>query len=150
MEYDVVVIVGTRVAGAATAMLLARQGLRVLAVDRARFPSDTLSSHQVQVPGAALLHEWGVLDTLTAAGTPATPTVSFDAGPAVLRGSYHLYQGFGGFLGNAAMGVVFAVVFRRTRRLWPLVIASKPGVPVRLKPLPSSGKNCVAPLAANW
>jgi len=42
---------------------------------------------------------------------------------AVLRGSYHLYQGFGGFLGNAAMGVVFAVVFRRTRRLWPLVIA---------------------------
>ena len=42
---------------------------------------------------------------------------------AVLRGSYHLYQGFGGFLGNAAMGVVFALVFRKTRRLWPLVIA---------------------------
>jgi len=42
---------------------------------------------------------------------------------AVLRGSYHLYQGFGGFLGNAAMGVVFAWLFRRTRRLWPLVIA---------------------------
>jgi 2-polyprenyl-6-methoxyphenol hydroxylase-like FAD-dependent oxidoreductase len=87
MEYDVV-IVGTRVAGAATAMLLARQGLRVLAVDRARFPSDTLSSHQVQVPGAALLHEWGLLDALTVAGTPATRTVTFDAGPAVLRGGY--------------------------------------------------------------
>jgi len=42
---------------------------------------------------------------------------------AVLRGSYHLYQGFGGFLGNAAMGVVFAWFFHRTRRLWPLVIA---------------------------
>ena len=42
---------------------------------------------------------------------------------AVLRGSYHLYQGFGGFLGNAVMGVVFAWWFRRTRRLWPLVIA---------------------------
>ena len=42
---------------------------------------------------------------------------------AVLRGSYHLYQGFGGFIGNAVMGVVFAWVFRRTRRLWPLVIA---------------------------
>ena len=42
---------------------------------------------------------------------------------AVLRGSYHLYQGFGGFLGNAIMGVVFAYWFRRTRRLWPLVIA---------------------------
>jgi membrane protease YdiL (CAAX protease family) len=42
---------------------------------------------------------------------------------AVLRGSYHLYQGFGGFLGNAIMGVVFAYWFRRTRRLWPVVIA---------------------------
>ena len=42
---------------------------------------------------------------------------------AVLRGSYHLYQGFGAFLGNAMMGVVFAWVFQRTRRLWPLVIA---------------------------
>lgn len=42
---------------------------------------------------------------------------------AVLRGSYHLYQGFGGFLGNAVMGVVFAYWFRRTRRLWPLIIA---------------------------
>jgi membrane protease YdiL (CAAX protease family) len=42
---------------------------------------------------------------------------------AVLRGSYHLYQGFGGFLGHAVMGVVCAWWFRRTRRLWPLVIA---------------------------
>ena len=42
---------------------------------------------------------------------------------AVLRGSYHLYQGFGGFIGNVVMGVVFAWWFRRTRRLWPLVIA---------------------------
>ena len=42
---------------------------------------------------------------------------------ALLRGSYHLYQGFGGFLGNAVMGVVFAWWFCRTRRLWPLVIA---------------------------
>jgi membrane protease YdiL (CAAX protease family) len=42
---------------------------------------------------------------------------------ALLRGSYHLYQGFGGFLGNAAMGVVFALFFRRTRRVGPLVLA---------------------------
>jgi flavin-dependent dehydrogenase len=53
-RYDVIVV-GARVAGAATAMLLARQGLRVLAVDRVSFPSDTISSHQLQVPGAALL-----------------------------------------------------------------------------------------------
>lgn len=51
------------------------------------------------------------------------PAVGAIAISAVLRGSYHLYQGFGGFLGNAVMGVVFAYWFRRTRRLWPLVIA---------------------------
>jgi membrane protease YdiL (CAAX protease family) len=42
---------------------------------------------------------------------------------AVLRGSYHLYQGFGGFIGNAVMGLVFGAYWQRTRRLWPLVIA---------------------------
>ena len=47
-------------------------------------------------------------------------TVAFSS---LLRGSYHLYQGFGGFLGNAIMGVVFALFFLRFRRLWPLIIA---------------------------
>lgn len=42
---------------------------------------------------------------------------------AILRGSYHLYQGWGGFAGNLAMGVLFGLVFVRTRRAWPLVIA---------------------------
>lgn len=42
---------------------------------------------------------------------------------AVLRGSYHLYQGLGGFVGNMVMGVVFAYVYRRWGRLWPLVVA---------------------------
>ena len=42
---------------------------------------------------------------------------------AVLRGSYHLYQGFGGFIGNAVMGLVFGAYWQRTRRLWPLVLA---------------------------
>jgi membrane protease YdiL (CAAX protease family) len=42
---------------------------------------------------------------------------------ALLRGSYHLYQGFGGFLGNAAMGVVFGVLYRRWGRVTPLIIA---------------------------
>lgn len=51
------------------------------------------------------------------------PAVAAIGISAVLRGSYHLYQGFGGFIGNAVMGVVFAWLFRRTRRLWPLVIA---------------------------
>ncbi len=42
---------------------------------------------------------------------------------SLLRGSYHLYQGFGAFVGNALMGAVFALFFLRTRRLAPLVIA---------------------------
>jgi membrane protease YdiL (CAAX protease family) len=45
------------------------------------------------------------------------------AAESVLRGSYHLYQGYGGFVGNAVMGVVFGWWFQRTRRVWPLVIA---------------------------
>ncbi len=57
--YDAIVI-GARCAGSPTAMLLARKGYRVLLVDRATFPSDTLSTHQVQVPGVARLARWGV------------------------------------------------------------------------------------------
>lgn len=42
---------------------------------------------------------------------------------AVLRGSYHFYQGLGGFVGNMIMGLIFGRVWQRTNRLWPLVIA---------------------------
>ncbi|MEV4311371.1 CPBP family intramembrane glutamic endopeptidase [Actinocrispum sp. NPDC049592] len=42
---------------------------------------------------------------------------------SVLRGSYHLYQGFGGFVGNLVMGLVFGRIWQRTTRLWPMVIA---------------------------
>ena len=42
---------------------------------------------------------------------------------AILRGSYHLYQGFGGFVGNLVMGLVFGRVWQRTHRLWALVSA---------------------------
>jgi flavin-dependent dehydrogenase len=90
--YDVIVI-GTRVAGASTAMLLARAGLDVLAVDRARFPSDTLSTHQVQVHGAARLARWGLLDRVEAAGTPATRRVRFDSGAVVLEGRWPAVDG---------------------------------------------------------
>jgi 2-polyprenyl-6-methoxyphenol hydroxylase-like FAD-dependent oxidoreductase len=92
MAYDIIVV-GARVAGASTAMLLARAGLRVLVLDRARFPSDTLSSHQVQLPGVALLRDWGLLDAVRAAGTPATSAVAFDTGTSVLRGAYLSHEG---------------------------------------------------------
>ena len=45
------------------------------------------------------------------------------AASSVLRGSYHLYQGFGAGLGNLVMGVVFGAAYDRWRKLWPLVIA---------------------------
>jgi membrane protease YdiL (CAAX protease family) len=45
------------------------------------------------------------------------------ASAAVLRGSYHLYQGFGGFVGNLIMGLIFGRIWQRTNRLWPLIIA---------------------------
>jgi membrane protease YdiL (CAAX protease family) len=45
------------------------------------------------------------------------------AGTSLLRATYHLYQGWGGFLGNLAMGVLFSVLFLRWRRAWPFVVA---------------------------
>jgi flavin-dependent dehydrogenase len=90
--YDVI-IVGARVAGSATAMLLARRGLSVLVLDRATFPGDTLSTHQVQVPGVARLARWGVLDQILAPGTPATRSVRFDQGEAVITGRFPEYDG---------------------------------------------------------
>jgi 2-polyprenyl-6-methoxyphenol hydroxylase-like FAD-dependent oxidoreductase len=75
-RYDVVVV-GARVAGAATALLLARQGLRVLVLDRSRPGTDTLSTHALMRGGAALLQRWGVLDRIAAAGTPAVRQTRF-------------------------------------------------------------------------
>ncbi len=90
--YDVI-IVGARVAGSSTAMLLARKGLSVLVVDRASFPSDTLSTHQVQLPGIARLRHWGLLDAVAASGAPATRQVRFDVGPVVLQGHFPSFDG---------------------------------------------------------
>ena len=86
MSYDAIVV-GARGAGAATAMLLARRGYRVLAVDRARFPSDTVSTHLVHPPGVAALRQWGLLDRVIATGCPAIHTYAFDFGPFTLAGS---------------------------------------------------------------
>jgi 2-polyprenyl-6-methoxyphenol hydroxylase-like FAD-dependent oxidoreductase len=91
-QYDVIVV-GARCAGSPTAMLLARKGYRVLLVDRATFPSDTLSTHQIQLPGVARLARWGLLDHVIAAGTPPTRHVRFDPGPVVLEGEYPAFEG---------------------------------------------------------
>jgi 2-polyprenyl-6-methoxyphenol hydroxylase-like FAD-dependent oxidoreductase len=84
--YDAI-IVGARAAGSPTAMLLARKGHRVLVVDRASFPSDTLSTHYIHQPGVARLRRWGLLDRLVAAGCPPSRELVFDIGPFALTGT---------------------------------------------------------------
>jgi 2-polyprenyl-6-methoxyphenol hydroxylase-like FAD-dependent oxidoreductase len=81
--YDVT-IVGGRVSGSALALDLARAGLSVLVLDRAHFPSDTLSTHQLQVPGVARLAELGVLDRVLASGAPPTRRIRFHAAGVVI------------------------------------------------------------------
>lgn len=85
-QYDAIVV-GARCAGSPTAMLLARKGYRVLLVDRATFPSDTVSSHIVQPLAAARLAEWGLLDRLIASGCPPIHTYAFDFGPITISGA---------------------------------------------------------------
>src|SRR3954470_284948 len=85
-EYDAIVV-GARCAGSPTAMLLARKGYRVLLVDRASFPSDTLSTHILHPPGAGAMQRWGLLDRLTATGCPPIDTYAFDFGPFTIAGA---------------------------------------------------------------
>ncbi len=77
--YDVVVV-GARVAGASTALLLARAGLRVALVDRSRYASDTLSTHALMRAGVLQLSRWGLLDRVMAARTPAIGGAVFHYG----------------------------------------------------------------------
>jgi flavin-dependent dehydrogenase len=75
-----VIVVGARCAGAATAMLLARQGRDVLVMDRAIFPSDTLSTHAIARGGVVQLARWGLLDAVVASGAPPIRNVTFQFG----------------------------------------------------------------------
>lgn len=84
-EYDVIVV-GTRCAGSPTAMLLARNGYRVLAVDRATFPSDTISTHHIHAPGVDALRRWGLLDRVIATGAPPIETYVVDFGAFTIVG----------------------------------------------------------------
>ncbi|MEW2512405.1 NAD(P)/FAD-dependent oxidoreductase [Streptomyces sp. NPDC046870] len=84
--YDVIVV-GARCTGAPLAMLLARAGHRVLVLDGAVFPSDTLSTHWVLAPGVRLLREWGLLDAVVASGCPPVDRVWLDAEGLVLSGA---------------------------------------------------------------
>ena len=81
------IIVGARCAGSPLAMLLARRGCRVLLVDKAKFPSDTVSTHVIWQSGLARAKRWGLLDRIVALGAPPIRTIGFDAGDFALPGS---------------------------------------------------------------
>ncbi|MFI2351115.1 NAD(P)/FAD-dependent oxidoreductase [Streptomyces sp. NPDC019443] len=80
------IVVGARCAGAPTAMLLARAGCRVLMLDRAAFPSDTLSTHLIHQPGVAALARWGLLETVRASGCPPLDRAVYEVADIRLEG----------------------------------------------------------------
>ncbi len=82
-----VIVVGARCAGSPLAMLLARKGYRVLVVDKARFPSDAVSSHLIWHAGLARAKRWGLLDRILALGAPPIRRVSLDTGDFEFAGS---------------------------------------------------------------
>lgn len=84
-DYDAIVV-GMRCAGAPLAMLLARNGYRVLGIDRTTFPSDTVSTHFLWPRTTAMLGAWGLLERLARTGCPPIESVTLDLGPISIRG----------------------------------------------------------------
>lgn len=83
--YDVA-IVGARCAGSALALMLARQGLKVITIERSTFPSDTMSGHFLQAAGVSCLRRLGLFEDLEALRAPAQDIMTVDFGPVVLSG----------------------------------------------------------------
>ncbi|HKF58038.1 MAG TPA: FAD-dependent monooxygenase, partial [Blastocatellia bacterium] len=81
------IIVGGRCAGAATALLLARKGFKVLVVERARFPTDVPQGHFIRRQAPMQLRRWGVLDDIVRSGCPPVTTMTTDFGDFPLTGT---------------------------------------------------------------
>ncbi|MFG2043341.1 CPBP family intramembrane glutamic endopeptidase [Dactylosporangium sp. NPDC048998] len=122
--------------GAALAALIGLPGLGLVWAARqlgisAQIVPEALGTHWWSVPVLILSAvENGVLEEIVMVGYLLTRLrdLGWGARPAIvasaaIRGSYHLYQGFGGFIGNFVMGLVFGYFFRRTGRVMPLVVA---------------------------
>jgi menaquinone-9 beta-reductase len=83
-HYDAVII-GARCAGAATALLLARSGAKVLLVDRQAYGSDTMSTHTLMRGAVVQLNRWGLIPSLVAAETPVIRSTTFHYGDEAIR-----------------------------------------------------------------
>lgn len=88
MEQFDVIVVGGRVAGSTLAFELSRAGYKVLLLDKAVFPSDTLSTHNFMGNSLAMLREMGVLDKLLATGTPTYNRAVIQFEDAVIDGRF--------------------------------------------------------------
>jgi flavin-dependent dehydrogenase len=83
--YDAIVV-GARCAGASTAMLLARKGLRVLLLDKSTFPAEIPHGHFIHRHGPRQLQKWGLLERIVATGCPPSTTFTVDTGEFRLTG----------------------------------------------------------------
>src|SRR5512143_903826 len=97
MIYDAIVI-GARCAGSPLSALLARKGHRVLLVDRATFPSDTISTHVVHIKGGAALQRWGLFDSVLRSNTPLASHAQFHIGAVKIAGDFPPLEGVEGVL----------------------------------------------------
>jgi flavin-dependent dehydrogenase len=88
-----VVVAGARCAGSAAAIALASRGQRVIVLDKARFPSDTLSTHLLWPAGLAELQALGVLDAVAALGAPPMPVAYASGGGIEVRADYTAVDG---------------------------------------------------------
>jgi flavin-dependent dehydrogenase len=110
--YDAIVV-GARCAGASTAMLLARKGLKVLLLDKSTFPSEIPHGHFIHRHGPRRLQKWGLLERIVATGCPPTTTYTLDTGEIRLTGR-----------DLALDGVAFGYAPRREALDWVLVEAA--------------------------
>ncbi|MEA2477945.1 MAG: hypothetical protein QOC87_2144, partial [Actinomycetota bacterium] len=95
--YDVIVV-GARCAGAPTAMQLARKGHSVLLVDRAKFPSDTMSTHFIQLPGMLRLQRWGIVDKVAGTNCPPVTIGRLSIDGEVAEAEFPMPEGIAGLL----------------------------------------------------
>jgi 2-polyprenyl-6-methoxyphenol hydroxylase-like FAD-dependent oxidoreductase len=104
------VVVGARCAGSAVAIALARAGRRVVALDRVRFPADTISTHLLWPGGVAELKALGALERVTALGAPPLPRALAGAGELEVRAAFAPVDGIGHALCVRRTGLDMALV----------------------------------------
>ena len=149
MSYDAIVV-GARCAGSPTAMLLARAGHRVLLVDKATFPSDTLSTQFIHPPGVSALDRWGLLEQLEATTCPAVTKYSYDFGPITIAGTPRpvdgMAMGYGprrlvldALLVDAAVGA--GAEFRERFTVEEIVIDEGRALPASVDTLPEARRS---------